>query len=95
VEYAFSVEMKSKRYVKSLSISDEAQSRVLFEGNLGELEELSLEEGDVLEFVGVNGILRVGITEEKLQNVLEGKRRKSSPNSEVESYTIKKNGDEE
>ena len=70
LEHTFSVEMKSKRYVKSISISDEAHDRVLFEGNLGELLELSIAEGNVLEFVGVNGVLRVAVTEEQLRKVL-------------------------
>jgi len=70
LEHTFSVEMKSKRYVKSISISDEAHDRVLFEGNLGELLELSFEEGNVLEFVGVNGVLRVAVTEEQLRKAL-------------------------
>ncbi|NIM44663.1 MAG: hypothetical protein GTO54_03370 [Nitrososphaeria archaeon] len=63
--------MKSKRYVKSISISDEAHDRVLFEGSLGELQELSLVEGDVLEFNGINGILRVDLTKEQLINALK------------------------
>ena len=71
MEHTFSVEMESKRHVKSISISDEAHDRVLFEGNLGELLELSLVEGDVLEFVGVNGVLRVAVTEEQLQKALK------------------------
>jgi len=70
LEHTFSVEMRSKRYVKSISISDEAHDRVLFEGNLGELVELSLVEGNVLEFVGVNGVLRVAVTEEQLRKAL-------------------------
>ena len=70
MEHSFSVEMKSKKNVKSISISDEAHDRVLFEGNLGELLELSLVEGDVLEFIGVNGVLRVGLTEEQLQKAI-------------------------
>jgi len=70
LEHTFSVEMKSKKHVKSISISDEAHDRVLFEGNLGELLELSFVEGDVLEFVGVNGVLRVAVTEEQLRKAL-------------------------
>jgi hypothetical protein len=66
----FSVEMKSKLHVKSISISDEARDRVLFEGNLGKMLEVSFVEGDVLEFIGVNGVLRVAITEEQLRKVL-------------------------
>jgi len=70
LEHTFSVEMRSKRHVKSISISDEAHDRVLFEGNLGELLELSFEEGNVLEFVGVNGVLRVAVTEGQLRKAL-------------------------
>ena len=66
MEHMFCVEMRSKRHVKSISISDEDHERVLFEGNLGELLELSLVEGDVLELIGVNGVLRVGLTMEQL-----------------------------
>jgi len=77
VENSFSVEMRSKRHVKSISISDEGHDRVLFEGSLGELIELSLVEGDVLEFVGVNGVLRVAVTEEQLLKALKIDRRSS------------------
>lgn len=71
LEHTFSVEMGSKRYVKSISISDEARDRVLFEGNLGELVELSLVEGNVLEFAGINGVLRVTVTEGQLRKALK------------------------
>lgn len=70
LEHTFSVEMKSKKFVKNISISDEAHERVLFEGNLGKLLELALVEGDVLEFIGVNGVLRVGLTGEQLQQAI-------------------------
>lgn len=86
VEHSFSVEMRSKRYVKSISISDEAHDRVLFEGNLGELVELSLVEGDVLEFIGVNGVLRIDLTEERLRKLLACKRRRSSLSAEEGRY---------
>ena len=70
MEHSFSVEMKSKKDVKSISISDESHDRVLFEGNLGELIELSLVD-DVLEFIGVNGVLRVELTEDQLRKTLK------------------------
>jgi len=62
--------MKSKRFVKSISISNESHDRVLFEGNLGELIDLSLVEGDVLEFIGVNGVLRVDLTLDQLKKII-------------------------
>jgi len=71
LDHVFSVEMKSKRYVKNISISDEAHDRVLFEGNLGKLLNISLVEGDVLELIGVNGVLRINLTLEQLQETIE------------------------
>ncbi len=91
MEHTFTVEMRSKSHVKSISISDEARDRVLFEGNLGELKKISLAEGDVLELVGVNGVLRVDVSEEQLNEALEAHRR-SSLSSEVGSYTKTKKG---
>jgi hypothetical protein len=91
LENAFSVEMKSKTYVKSISISDEARDRVLFEGNLGKLMKIALVEGDVLELVGVNGVLRVDVSMEQLSEALEAYRR-SSLSSEVGSYKNTKKG---
>ena len=70
--HAFIIEMKSRKDVKTISFSDEAHDRVLFEGNLGELEELSFVEGDVLEFIGENGVLRIYLQEEQLRNILTG-----------------------
>ena len=67
---SFSVEITSKRHVKTISLSDEAHEPVLFEGDLGALRELSLVEGDILEFTGVNGILRIDVAEEQLRKVL-------------------------
>jgi hypothetical protein len=89
LEHIFNIEMKSKQYVKNLSISDEAHDRVLFEGNLGRLIELSYVEGDVLELVGVNGVLRVNLTREQLQEIIKSASR-VNPSSEVGSYTSTK-----
>jgi len=83
----FSVEMRSKRYVKSISISDEAHDRVLFEGILGELKEVSFIEDTILEVVGANGVLRIGIGEGMLRKALAGPSHVSRLSSEVESYT--------
>jgi hypothetical protein len=91
LEHTFTVEMRSKSHVKSISISDEAHDRVLFEGNLGELLDLFFAEGDVLELVGVNGILRVDMSEEQLSEAIEAHRR-SSLSSEVGSYKNTKKG---
>jgi len=56
--HVFSVEMKSKRHMRSISISNEARDRVLFEGELGELKEVAFIGGSMLEVRGTNGVLR-------------------------------------
>ena len=70
----FSVEMGSKRHVKTISVSDESHDRVLFEGNLGELEELGMVEDIILEIKGVNGTLRVEVCEDELRKMLSKKK---------------------
>jgi len=70
----FSVEMRSKSHVKSISISNEARDRVLFEGDLGDLEELVMVEGGMLEVRGTNGVLRIELRREELLNVLRTER---------------------
>jgi hypothetical protein len=69
MEHSFSIEMKSKKYVKNISISEEDYNRVLFEGFLGDLEILSLIEGRMLEVRGSNGILRIDLSEDELRNM--------------------------
>jgi hypothetical protein len=69
------VELKSKNHVKSVSISDEAHDRVLFEGDLGKLLQVSIIERNALEIIGENGVLRVEIDETVLQRVLKRKTR--------------------
>ncbi len=71
LEHAFSIELKNKRYVKHIFLSDEAHERVLFEGNLGKLLDMSLVEGDVLELIGVNGVLRISLTREQLEETIK------------------------
>ena len=85
LDHVFSIEMKSKQYVKNISISNETHDRVLFEGNLGKLLEISLVEGDVLELIGTNGVLRVNLTKEQLLESIKNASQ-VNPSSEVGSY---------
>lgn len=71
LEHVFSIEIESKRFVKNISLSDEAHENVLFEGTLGETLEISLLEGDVFEIVGSHGAIRISITLSQLVSVLE------------------------
>jgi hypothetical protein len=65
-----SIEMGSKRHVKNISISDEAHDRVLFECNIGVLEEVSMVDDRVLEVKGSHGILRVDMSIEEMEKIL-------------------------
>ena len=69
--------MVSKNHVKSISISQQAHDRVLFEGDLGELVELAIIDYRALELVGKNGVLLIEIEEDLLRRVLQ------SPNHEL------------
>ena len=70
----FTAEISSKRYVKNVSISNEAHDRVLFEGVFGELREIYMVDDKVLEIKGTEGTLRIDVTRQELEGVLE--RRK-------------------
>jgi len=71
----FSMELASKKQVKSISISDEAHDRVLFEGDIGKPLELSIIDGSALEVIGEHGVLRLEIAEDLLLKVLRSPGR--------------------
>lgn len=62
-EKAFSVELQSKKYLKSVSLANGTADSVLLEGNIGELVQAAFKEGVILEVKGKNGILRVDLEE--------------------------------
>jgi hypothetical protein len=68
--HIFSVEIKSKSHVKNITISDEAHDRVLFEGDLGDLEEVAFIGGSMLEVRGTNGVLRIELGEEETRKLM-------------------------
>ena len=72
-ERGFSVEMASKEHVRSLIVSDESQGKVLFEGSLGELQELGMVEEIVLQVKGNKGTLRIDLEESEFVKMLEKK----------------------
>ena len=74
MEHTFSIEIKSKKHVRHMSVSNESHDRVLFEGSLGELKELSMVEGAVLEVKGENGVLRIDLGEDELRKMLSQKK---------------------
>ena len=67
----FSIELKSKEYVKRFAMPNENGVNVLIEGFLGELQGLSFIEDIMLEIRGVNGILRMDLRKEELRDLLQ------------------------
>jgi hypothetical protein len=73
VDRGFTAEISSKRYVKNVSISNEAHDRVLFEGVFGELQEVYMVDDRVLEIKGTEGTLRIDVTRQELARIFEKK----------------------
>lgn len=65
------MEMASKEHVRSLIVSDESQCKVLFEGNLGELQALEMVEEIVLQVRGTKGTLRIDLEEDEFRKMLK------------------------
>lgn len=68
--HAFSIEIKSMRYVKRVAMPNENGDSLLIEGFLGSSAELSLVEGVMLEIRGDNGMVRMEIGEEELMGLV-------------------------
>jgi len=81
-EHSFSIEMRSKRYLNQISMSDRGRDPVLIEGFLGDIENVSLVEDVMFEINGVNGVLRVDITNDELMKLLSRKASNKSGDSE-------------
>ena len=73
MDISFSIELTSKSQVKHISVSNESHDRVLFDGSLGELEDLSMIEGAVLTVKGTYGVLRIDLDEDELVRLLTKK----------------------
>ena len=73
-EHSFSVEMKSEHCVRRMSFFDKENGKVFFEGFLGELTNVSVVEGLMLEIEGVNGVLRVDISQKEMESYLDEKK---------------------
>ena len=74
-EHSFSVEMKSKDSVNTLSFIEKENGVVLFEGFLGKLENISLVEDVMLEIEGKNGVIKVDITAQEIEKYSVQKKR--------------------
>ena len=73
-ERVFSVELKSKRNLKNITLTDGSSESVLIEGTIGELLRATFAEGVVLEVVGKNGVLRLDLREEDITKISQQKQ---------------------
>jgi hypothetical protein len=79
-ERVFSVELKSKRHLKNVTLTNGSSENVLVEGTIGELVQATFAEGIILEVVGKKGTLRIDLRKEEItkttdQNRAEVKRQ--------------------
>jgi hypothetical protein len=72
-ERVFSVELKSKRNLKNVTLTNGSSDSVLVEGTIGELVQASFAEGIILEVVGKNGVLRIDLGEDEIKKTIEQK----------------------
>lgn len=73
-EHSFSIEMKSEQSVRRMSFYDKENGHVFFEGFLGELKKVSMVEGVMLEIEGLNGVLKLDITQREMEECLAPKK---------------------
>ena len=73
-ERVFSVELKSKRNLKNIILTDGSCESVLIEGTIGELLRATFVEGVVLAVVGKNGVLRLDLREDDITKTSQQKQ---------------------
>jgi len=73
-ERVFSVELKSKRNLKNVTLTNGSSDSVLVEGTIGELVQATFAEGIILEVVGKKGILRIDLGEDEIKKTTDQTR---------------------
>ncbi len=63
----FSVELKSKAFLKNIALTNGGYENVLIEGTIGKLNEAKFLEGTVLEVKGERGVLRINLTPNEIK----------------------------
>jgi hypothetical protein len=67
-ERFFSVELKSKADLKTVTLANGSQNSVLVEGTIGELVQAMFVEDVILEIVGKKGTLRINLKAHELKS---------------------------
>ena len=73
-ERVFSVELKSKRNLKNVTLTNGSSDSVLVEGTIGKLVQATFMEGIILEVVGKKGILRIDLGEDEIKRTTDQNR---------------------
>jgi len=73
-ERVFSVELKSKRNLKNVTLTNGSSDSVLVEGTIGELVQAMFAEDIILEVVGKDGILRIDLREDEIKKTTDKNR---------------------
>ena len=69
-EHSFSIEINTESAVRIMSFLDKENGQVFFEGCLGQLTNINMVEGVMLEIEGVHGILKLDITQKEMEECL-------------------------
>ena len=65
-ERVFTVELKSRKNLKNITLANGAGDAVLVEGSIGELVQANFKEGIILEVIGRDGTLRIDLEENEI-----------------------------
>jgi hypothetical protein len=69
--HGFTLELSSRNNIKQVSLPSGPGDRLLIQGYLGELEEVKLTEGVLLEIKGSYGLLSVDLSEDEFMTLLK------------------------
>jgi hypothetical protein len=78
-ERVFSIELKSRKDLRNVSLANDSHDGALVEGTLGELVRASFIEGVILEVVGKRGVLRIDLDEDEIRKTAD-KNQKEGEN---------------
>lgn len=70
-ERIFSVELKSKRGLKNITLTNGSTDGVYVEGTIGKLVRATFAEGIILEIIGMGGTLRIDLREDEIGKITE------------------------
>jgi hypothetical protein len=67
-ECTFSIELKAKKYLKTVNLTNGTHESVLVEGTIGQIQHAEFTEGIVLEVTGTKGILRIDLSPDQIKH---------------------------